>query len=551
MYGELPTGPVIFAACDSKYFIEHGEQFIYSATRFRDCHIHIVNPTDEAITLCGLLSATAQRKVTYTFTDIKFNGDNKEAERTYYACLRFFVLPHILHNAQKVLTLDIDCLVLKDFPWPDKPIAYYKREPLPGSEWETKGTRVAAGAIYFSIEKLKVAESISKLLYKFLSTGQMKWFADQVALHEILDPIHQSEKSYFDSNFMDWEFTESSVIWTGKGPRKHNNERYLTKKFEFSFLESIMSNITRVVLQPRLDIPFKKDGLCRAGQMLWPEIRQHWKNFAELYTTSDKSLLVEMPNWHFNKTIENYITKDTVVYVPHKEQHNFGDNPKFVYYMQMVIPWLFTIDQRGWCGGAEYADWYTDEYKRKDDVIFDFYSLYVKMGGTKFWQPSGEYKGKDPFILVPVQLPHDETIKHHSDITVEEFVTGLCKWSEKTKIKIVFKGHPVNLQSMAPIKSIVTKYKTCEYVDSYSIQDLLEKCKCVYTINSGTGWEAMLYEKPVVTFGRSEYSCVTIPGDLNDLDKCWNMIDTIDVERYKNWLDWFVGDICVDTRKRW
>ena len=31
IYGELPNSPVVYAACDSKYFIDHAAPFVYSA----------------------------------------------------------------------------------------------------------------------------------------------------------------------------------------------------------------------------------------------------------------------------------------------------------------------------------------------------------------------------------------------------------------------------------------------------------------------------------------------------------------------------------------
>ena len=47
----------------------------------------------------------------------------------------------------------------------------------------------------------------------------------------------------FDGNFMDWEFVEDTVIWTGKGPRKYENQRYLKAKNDFNRLPSAPSNI--------------------------------------------------------------------------------------------------------------------------------------------------------------------------------------------------------------------------------------------------------------------------------------------------------------------
>ena len=48
MYGEVPTSSVVFAACDSKYFMEHASAFIYSANEIcKDVHVHVINPNDD------------------------------------------------------------------------------------------------------------------------------------------------------------------------------------------------------------------------------------------------------------------------------------------------------------------------------------------------------------------------------------------------------------------------------------------------------------------------------------------------------------------------
>ena len=43
--GDNPTGDVLFASCDSNYFLNHGPAFMMSAIKFKqNLHLHIVNP---------------------------------------------------------------------------------------------------------------------------------------------------------------------------------------------------------------------------------------------------------------------------------------------------------------------------------------------------------------------------------------------------------------------------------------------------------------------------------------------------------------------------
>jgi len=550
MYGEIPKEPVVFAACDSKYFIEHGAAFVYSVTRFKNCHIHVVNPTDEVFSLGTLLAGTSENRVTFTFSDVNFTGQNSDGERTYYACLRFFVLPTILQSAEKVLVLDIDCLLMKDFEWPKQSIGFFAREPLPNSSgWEREGTRVAAGAVYFDRSAFSKAVDIEKLLYKMLKDGQFRWFVDQYVLHEVLWK-NRRECLIFDSEFMDWEFQDGSVIWTGKGPRKYENKTYVGAKESFSsLLKKKVSAHQTILLAPRLDTSFKKTGLFFAGPMLFPSIREHWSNFVKK-KRNDDTLVITMPNWMFNSTLEKWIDESVELLVPHKERHNWGgSHQKTQFYMQTVFPFLFTIDPIGWGGGASFCDQFDPESEYSSEA-FEQMSAYVKSGKTKFDQPSSKCHIEPGFVLVPLQLPHDETIKYHSEISVELFVEKIAKWASKKDVRVVFKGHPVNLASMTPLKAIIEKHSHCQYVDQYSLTGLMEKALCVFVINSGTGQEAMLLDKPVVAFGRSEYSSVVLKGDIENLDKTLEMVyNTSYNENYRKWFHWFINTVCFDTRK--
>jgi hypothetical protein len=551
IYGELPTGPVVFAACDSLYFEEHAPSFVYSANCVnKDVHIHICNPTERALALASILNATTQVKCTFTFNDIDIANPTEET-RSYYACLRFFVLPAILPHAKKVLTLDIDCLIMKPFEFPEQMIGYFPREPLPGTiGWEAQGTRVAAGAVYTSMGAFDhVVEVVRQI-----KQSPMRWFVDQIALSTVFTKLPKEKVFHYDSSFMDWEFVQGSVIWTGKGPRKYENQTYISKKIEFNYVNRMIKDYKTVILKPRLDIPFKKMGLCKAtGAPIIP-IREHWVNFVnKLASEKPNSLIIEMPRWMFNNRIQTYFNDDVQFYVPHVEKHNFKGNDNTHYYMQTVFPWLFTVDKEGWGGGASFVNKFDPEAEYSTKA-FDALSEYIKNGNSKFDQPKNQLVVNKPFILVPLQLPHDETIIWHSDVKCPEFVERICEWadSDKDAPLVVFKGHPVNLQSMEPLKAIIAKYKNVMYVDVVNIIDAIRKSLGVFVINSGTGQEAMLLDRPVVCFGKCEYQSAVINGDIKNLSKTYNHMINLNKEYmyrlYRKWYHWYLSSITLDSR---
>ena len=243
IYGEYPTSPVVYAACDSKYFMEHAAPFIYSANDIgKDVHIHICNPTEEVWTKSMILNADTDVKVTYTANDIDLRtaGDHQgpvapEAERTYYACLRFLYLQYIVIRAGSVLALDVDCLLMRPFDFPNTAVGYFPRESLEGTQgWEQQGTKVAAGIFYLEDRAHAVASQIRNRIEQ----GPFNWFLDQVALSEVIDFIPKDNITEYDNDFMDWDFRQGTAIWTGKGDRKHNNEVYVKAKNEFDRYDS-------------------------------------------------------------------------------------------------------------------------------------------------------------------------------------------------------------------------------------------------------------------------------------------------------------------------
>lgn len=560
IYGELPTTGAVFAACDSKYFMDHAGPFLYSASENGfNVHIHVVNPTNEVLSYAAILSSTSQTHTTFTFHDADLSKLSDEERRAYYACARFQVAPHILRFAERLLVLDIDCLVMRPFEFPNKPIGYFPRESLPGTTgWEAEGTKVAAGAVYFG--KHATAQKICTAIGQAIDQLPLQWFNDQIALSHAMKQLPDEYVEKFDGEFMDWEFKEGTAIWTGKGPRKYDNPTYVAEKNRMDKAKEYTQGKDTIILAPRLDLMFKRSGVDYAKGSIEP-IRIHWGNFIDalsairtehMHTTP---LIIQAPRWFFNNTIcEWFDEEQSMIYVPHSEKSIWGGGDNCRYYMQTVFPWLFTIDKKGWGGGSAYKEWF-DITVERDGGAYESMKEYIEKGNTKFkhLQPEAEWEPKEEYVFMPLQLPHDETIKYHSDVTVPEVVKAMCEWADNGGKKVIFKGHPVNIGSMEPLVEIIKQYKNVQYVTDVDINEGIKKSLAVYVVNSGTGQESMLHGKPVVTFGRCDYEAVTIHGDINNLSKTWEQVANDDnqerVRLYSNWYDWFINEATFKTKK--
>ena len=231
--GEFPTGEVLFASCDTKYFNDFGIPLAYSCNdTSNNLHLHVMHPSEDDYGTAAVLKNDLDIDFTVSFEE----GGPKTRE--YYSCNRFIIAPHMINNGvEKMLIIDTDCLVMEPYIWPDADLGLFLRDPLPGTVgWEKEGTHVAAGMVLYTKKSQPFAEEVAQAL----STSELIWFIDQVALwscykkHQ-LNPNEEAPYKFkeFKPHEMDWEFVDGSTIWTGKGPRKYDNEKYVGKQQHF------------------------------------------------------------------------------------------------------------------------------------------------------------------------------------------------------------------------------------------------------------------------------------------------------------------------------
>ena len=102
-------------------------------------------------------------------------------------------------------------------------------------------------------------------------------------------------------------------------------------------------------------------------------------------------------------------------------------------------------DTQGWGGGGAFVTRFTQQ-TAFSSTAFDKLSDYIKTGQSKFPQPQQGWSVQAanitrPFIFVPLQLPHDETILYHSDISMAAFVSALCSWVDGTDFDVEIDVH--------------------------------------------------------------------------------------------------------------
>jgi len=302
-----------------------------------------------------------------------------------------------------------------------------------------------------------------------------------------------------------------------------------------------------IILKPRLDIPFGfiKDIPKTRGAI--PSIRKYWEKLSDYLfllhkSRGDQVQIIEKPLWQFNA--EFVLKLDyTKIYIPHHSIKTFDKENKLenvFYYMQMVFPWLFQIDSKGWCADA--TVWPIEPTQNSDGKIFKKYQSLAFEGHSKFKQPKrGQFKPQNKYILFLCQIPHDQTITLHSDVSVVDALLKTIEISKLLGIQLIVKPHPINKDSMKPLLEIVSRKNLSGekilWADIVNIHDLLEHCEAVFSVNSGGGMEGILHKKPIFCFGRSDYSSVShfVDKSIN-----WEIKDKF-IPHYEGFIDAYVN----------
>ena len=281
---------------------------------------------------------------------------------------------------------------------------------------------------------------------------------------------------------------------------------------------------------PRLDLVWKKNITAEflfsqlTEEKNW-ENRIDWIQFTTLlsYYFKSKNYFVDIKYLPMYKIKQKQNLFYSKVFYPHQNKNMMFIRKNHYFYMQSNLKGLFSIDTQGW--GASNAN-----INNKVNCNKNYFSLIknqIESGNyqSKFLQIKSNkiVSRKSNFdIFFPLQIPHDENLKLHCNYKQFFIFKKVVFWARKNKKKIVFKAHPQNI-------SLFDNYLNYEdrkfiYFSNNSIDDLINSSNIIYTINSSVGFESLFYEKPVVTFGNSDYSMVTTVGNVYDLDNTYEKV---------------------------
>jgi hypothetical protein len=583
---------VVFTACDSKY-LEYAIPLVRSLDFFSPGYqfvLHVINPSDadlERIRSVGITLRATRLAISSEYVDLSHLAP--EAVSAYYASARFFVMPDLQEfTSLPVLCLDADSLFVNpiDGCYTDQGqvdvVVYCEslNRDVPDKRKIKNGTILFDSSASVRSFLLKMRQRLLELF----NEGTVDWYVDQeVFAKQLLEDRSGLTFAHIKPAYIDWSFSGKSIIWTAKGDLKSLDSRYRMllqllsdnrpENFEIGAGAALASagrlatQAPVAILLPRLDLPWKKvrhnSPVQRVNEDV-VELRLNWKRFALLLANALEKMDVRVQVYELPTSL---ITPEhidslghSLVFVPHRCTLDFGKTRTSVrYFMQEYFRWVFVVDPMGWSASSSAYPFDIKSMRPKRKGVFQEYRRRLAAGEltSKFNQRSRRSRwslmlfreipiGK--YVFFPLQIPTDQAIRYFSDYSEEEVVTAVIQWSKQSGVPVVFKPHPVSKKAMANFEQQV-RAAGC-YWSTAHVHDLSSYAAAVFTINSGVGFEALFHLKPVVTFGRAEYDCVTQKSTPQSIDEAWQAClkssRLVLEQRYERFVDGFLTAYAVD-----
>ncbi len=236
------------------------------------------------------------------------------------------------------------------------------------------------------------------------------------------------------------------------------------------------------------------------------------------------------PNLFFNTNWEPAVTHTNDVlqlrcgleYSPQSSFKIFKHTNKYkqpdgsIFYMQMHMPHLYSFDHLGW--GVTHSkmfdtSWESEDYFTARDSCEDIRKTWMEYGFSKLSQPPIGDIPFENYLLFTLQMPEDTVLEDFSPVPMIQILCWLESWSRDNKTLIIVKPHPGTAQEFPELldlfRRIASRHEYFVFSEA-NIHSLINKSRALITINSGTGFEALIHGKPVITIGRCDYESMTL-----------------------------------------
>ena len=179
--------------------------------------------------------------------------------------------------------------------------------------------------------------------------------------------------------------------------------------------------------------------------------------------------------------------------------------------------------------------------------FFDRFSQdYIENNMSKFAQPTGARLEIDqPYIFFPGQIKADSVVKNFGKIDPQLHADQVSKQLTDSGYGVVFKPHPGGTPKRPSVH--VDNPNVIQYTGS--IHDIIPNANGVVVMNSGVGFESLLYKKHVFTSGICDYHWVTHNiYSVDDIKTIPEILKTpVDEEKIIKFVYYMLTEVYVDA----
>lgn len=223
------------------------------------------------------------------------------------------------------------------------------------------------------------------------------------------------------------------------------------------------------------------------------------------------------------------IKRDDIVfawhsYIPFQNRETYNYNVFSL--KEAPISPLYSIDFLGFSGWSSVTDinLYASEINNiynYDEIIDSFKKKFIMQGESKYFQEKLENTEipKTKYVFFPLQVQNDP-VHNLSKLSAIDILYKASEIAKNKKILLVVKKHPFDT-NWAINNTLSKIISTNEYVmiSNGNIHKLNFYANSIISVNSGTSFEALIFDKCVFNSGLSEwYSIVNPINNLSDLE---------------------------------
>lgn len=181
------------------------------------------------------------------------------------------------------------------------------------------------------------------------------------------------------------------------------------------------------------------------------------------------------------------------------------------------LPRTMTLDRRGFSGWSTLADLNYAEVpvpQATDAEVHAFFSLSrdaIRSANiSKYPQhrTGDELRAGGPYVFVALQT-RDDVVQQKAYMPMLKMLDLVIRRFLGSPYRIVIKRHPKCRDGdVAGALEAARALGSSVVITDASIHQILENAAAVFTVNSGVGSEAMIYEIPIYCFGAADYAPV-------------------------------------------